>query len=58
MPTVKEVKLEYPNIKTGHVLYWWCTIFLILQYTAGEENCTQHFGVQCSGKETIWKTEK
>jgi len=50
MPTVKQVKLEYPNTKTRYVLYWWCTIFLILQYIEGEENCIQHFGVEYSGK--------
>jgi hypothetical protein len=58
MLTVKQVKSEYPNTKTGYVLYWWCTIFLILQYIEEEENCIQRFGVEYSGKETIWKTKK
>jgi hypothetical protein len=50
MPRVKQVKGEYPKTKTGYVLYWWCTIFLILQYIEREENCIRHFGVEYSGK--------
>jgi len=56
MPTVKQVKLEYPKTRTGYVQYWWCTIFLILQYIEGEENCIQHFGVEYSGKSPFGRT--